>query len=54
MHGKTKIGRKASNLRKKVVEFHWLAEKDDLRLKWLKDTMKAFVNFRDKQPKCMK
>ena len=32
-----------------MVEFHRLAEKDHVRLKWLKDTLKAFVNFRNKQ-----
>ena len=31
-----------------------LAEKDHVRLKWLKDTLKAFVNFRNKQQKGMK
>ena len=51
MHGKTKNGRNTLNLRKKVVEFHWLAEKDHVRLKWLEDTLKAF---RNKQQKCMK
>ena len=34
---------------KKVVEFHRLAEKDHARLKWLKDTLKAFFNFGNKQ-----
>ena len=32
-----------------MVEFHRLAEKDHVRLKSLKDTLKAFVNFRNKQ-----
>ena len=32
-----------------MVEFHRLAEKDHVRLKLIKDIMKAFVNFRNKQ-----
>ena len=54
MHGKTKNGRNTSNLGKKVVEFHRLAEKDHARLKRLRHTLKAFVNFRNKQQKCKK
>ena len=38
----------------KVVEFHGLAEKDHVRLKWLKDTLKVFVSFRNKQQMCVK
>ena len=34
---------------KKVVEFHRLAEKDHVRLKWLKDTLKASFSFGNKQ-----
>ena len=33
MHGKIKNGSNTSNLKKKVVEFHQLAEKDYVRLK---------------------
>ena len=33
MSGKTKNGRNTSNLRKNVVKFHELAEKDHVRLK---------------------
>ena len=33
MHGKTKTGRNTLNLRKKVVAFYGLAEKDHVRLK---------------------
>ena len=36
------------------AEFHGLAEKHHVRLKWLKDTLKAFASFRNKQHKCMK
>ena len=32
-----------------MVEFHRLAGKDHVRLEWLKDTLKVFVNFRNKQ-----
>ena len=32
-----------------MVEFHRLAEKDHVRLKLIKDIMKAFINFRNKQ-----
>ena len=31
-----------------------LQKKDHVRIKWLKDTPKAFVIFRNKQQKCMK
>ena len=44
MHGKTK-----NQSEIKVLEFHRQAEKDHARLKWLKDTLKAFINFRNKQ-----
>ena len=33
MHGKTKNGRNTANLKKKVVEFHGLTEKDRVKLK---------------------
>ena len=48
MHGKTKTV-KHFKFEKKVVEFHRLTKKDHVRLKSLKDTLKAFVNFRNKQ-----
>ena len=48
MHGKTKNDRSSSNLKKNMVELHWLAEKDNVRLKLLKDTLKSFVSFRNK------
>ena len=33
----------------KSGKFHGLEAKDHVRLKWLKDTLKAFFNFRNKQ-----
>ena len=56
MHGEIKNGRNTSNFQIfKVVEFHRLAKKDHVRLNLLKDTlMKPFVDFRNKQQKCIK
>ena len=53
MHGKTKNVRNTWS-EKHVVGLHRLEEKDHVRLKLLKDTLKAFVNFRNKQQKCTK